>query len=213
MFLLVFGGAALAAVLAFGFREPSARPDASVRAGAETASAVPAAAVAPGAVAEPAVAEPTPVAGRDAEVPADETPSATRPAAGTRSASAPPKQTADAPETPKPKTPEAPSTPPAESPKSPAAPADPLSNTHTAHLTPRDVTITTFPDGANVMFNGRSLGKAPTVARQILPGQYDVVVSKEGYRTATYLFTVHNFLTEKRFDLQQELVIPKDLRR
>jgi serine/threonine-protein kinase len=218
MLVLVIGGAALAAVLVFGFKEPSARSAASVAATAGTPPGVTALAAAPG-VGEPAAAESARVPRPAPESLAAEAPSSAALASGLRTASTSTRDAADpsrattASGPAKATTQEEPSSPPVEPRASQAAPEDPLSNLQTAHKTPRDVTITTFPDGANVSFNGRSLGKAPVVARQILPGQYEVVVSKEGYETATYLFVVHNTLTQKRFDIHKKLVIPKDLGR
>ena len=55
---------------------------------------------------------------------------------------------------------------------------------------PGIVKIESKPPGADVVFNGKSVGKAPLNLGEVAQGSYDVTCTMPGHRPRTYLFRV-----------------------
>ncbi|HEY6727467.1 MAG TPA: protein kinase, partial [Polyangiaceae bacterium] len=62
----------------------------------------------------------------------------------------------------------------------------PIERLRAARLAPGDVKIESRPDGANITFDGRSVGKAPIDLGKVEQGKYVVVAALSGHRTRTF---------------------------
>ena len=78
------------------------------------------------------------------------------------------------------------------------------------------IAITTFPRGASVIVNGKLLAeKTPYVAQRLAPGEYDMLLEKEGYRSWSQRVTVHSgstaYITAFLFsDTKPELLLEEN---